>query len=55
MGLYVQAMLYPDEKSPEIGEIQEQNNRKAKRKKQESKEKGVTMLLLCLTFILQPV
>jgi len=44
-----------DEKSTEIGEIKEQNNRKVKGRKKESKEKDVTVLLLCLTSILQPV
>jgi len=45
-----------DEKSTEIGEIKEQNNRKVKgRKYRKVKRKKESVLLLCLTSILQPV
>jgi len=46
--------LYTDEKSTEIGEIKEQNNRKVKGRKIR-KLKKEPVLLICLTSILLPV
>jgi len=44
-----------DEKSTEIGEVNKQKNRKVKGRKIGSKEKEETVLLHCLTSILQLV
>jgi len=44
-----------DEKSTEIGEIKEQNNRKVKGEKNRKVREIEAVLLLCLTSVLQPV